>query len=121
LSTAHAKARLSTKIQEKDAQVAEAILQYALFKEVLRRPKRKKRKLNNSASGNAVIDGSEESDEDSEEEEEPAVNGATAATAPQMQIPKDKPPGWGFGSEVDVPVDDSQNINGTHAHVRPQR
>ncbi|KAF8528057.1 ATP dependent DNA helicase [Hysterangium stoloniferum] len=123
LSTAHAKARLSPKVQEKDARVAEGILQFALFKEVARRVKRKKRKLNNGASsGNAVADGDEESDEDSEEEEElaeeTALNGATVVKDSQPEIPRDKPSGRDDGTPDDAAMDGSSNING---HVRPQR
>jgi DNA replication licensing factor MCM3 len=35
LSTAHAKARLSSRVEERDTQVAESILRFALFKEVV--------------------------------------------------------------------------------------
>lgn len=46
LATAHAKARLSTRVQAEDAEAAEGILKYALFKEVIvpeeRRKKRRK-------------------------------------------------------------------------------
>ena len=74
LATAHAKARLSTKVQEKDAQAAEEILRWALFKEVVKRKKHtKKRKLN---TGAAVVEDDEETSEDdaegSEEDEEAA-------------------------------------------------
>jgi len=46
LSTAHAKARLSSKVEEQDAIVAESILRFALFKEVQRKAPNKRRKLN---------------------------------------------------------------------------
>ncbi|KAL1896451.1 MCM DNA helicase complex subunit [Ceratocystis pirilliformis] len=46
LSTAHAKARLSAKIEEQDAVAAEAILRFALFKEVLNDAPKKKRRTN---------------------------------------------------------------------------
>lgn len=62
LATAHAKARLSPKIQQRDAQAAEEILTFALFKEVLKREKRKKRKLNNGATGAATQGGDEDDD-----------------------------------------------------------
>jgi DNA replication licensing factor MCM3 len=71
LATAHAKARLSNKIEASDAEAAHEILRFALFKEVLKPERRKKRKLN---SGMAV-DGSDEEEEDGEgsddEEAEP--------------------------------------------------
>lgn len=74
LATAHAKARLSPKVQAKDAQVAEEILRFALFKEVVKREKRKKRKLNTGAAAAAGDDteGEDEDAEGSDEEEEEA-------------------------------------------------
>ena len=84
LATAHAKTRLSPKVDERDAMAAEEILRFALFKEVLKPERRKKRKLNN---GQSVEDGSGSEDEDVEgeaegegEEEdgvESALNGVT--------------------------------------------
>ncbi|KAF7437172.1 MCM DNA helicase complex subunit [Pleurotus ostreatus] len=71
LATAHAKARLSTKVELSDAQAAETIMRFALFKEVPKRQRRKRRKLN---SGNANKgqgdDGSQESGDETEDEDE---------------------------------------------------
>lgn len=44
LSTAHAKARLSNRVDPKDAEAAEEILRFALFKEVVKEDRRKRRK-----------------------------------------------------------------------------
>ncbi|KAK4686427.1 DNA replication licensing factor MCM3, partial [Tremellales sp. Uapishka_1] len=66
LSTAHAKARLSAIVDERDAMAAEEILRFALFKEVLKPQRRKKRKLNN---GQGVDEGSDEEDEEEDENE----------------------------------------------------
>jgi DNA replication licensing factor MCM3 len=44
LATAHAKARLSQRVEEKDAHAAEAILRFALFKEVVEDDRKKRRK-----------------------------------------------------------------------------
>lgn len=49
LSTAHAKARLSNRIEEKDAEVAEELLRFALFKEVITN-KNKRRRINREPS-----------------------------------------------------------------------
>lgn len=71
LATAHAKARLSPKVEERDASAAEDILRYALFKDVVKRQRRKKRKLNHGgATGRRGEDGEEGSDGESEESEE---------------------------------------------------
>lgn len=61
LSTAHAKARLSNRVDEKDAKHAEAILRFAMFKEVLEVGRRKRRKVTTF-------------DEDSDEESEPELD-----------------------------------------------
>ncbi|KAL8973022.1 MAG: hypothetical protein Q9197_002519 [Variospora fuerteventurae] len=49
LATAHAKARLSNRVEERDAEAAEAILRYALFKEVVEDERKKRRKPNRAA------------------------------------------------------------------------
>ncbi|KAF3394182.1 DNA replication licensing factor mcm3 [Penicillium rolfsii] len=58
LSTAHAKARLSSRVEEKDAKLAEAILRFAMFKEIVEDVRRKRRKVTSF----------EESDDESEPE-----------------------------------------------------
>lgn len=68
LSTAHAKARLSAKVEQDDARVAEEIMRYALYKEVAKRhrPKRKKRKLNH---GGTTVGKGEDGSQDSSDED----------------------------------------------------
>ncbi|KAJ5586907.1 DNA replication licensing factor mcm3 [Penicillium hispanicum] len=63
LSTAHAKARLSNRVDEKDAKHAEAILRFAMFKEVLGDERRKRRKV-------TTFDDSSDEDSDSEVEDD---------------------------------------------------
>jgi DNA replication licensing factor MCM3 len=70
LATAHAKARLSPKVEETDAQEAEVIMRFALFKEVPKRERRKKRKLN--TGGASRQDGDSEGEESDEEPATPA-------------------------------------------------
>lgn len=45
LSTAHAKARLSNRVEERDALIAESILRFAMFKEVIEDGRRKRRRV----------------------------------------------------------------------------
>lgn len=66
LSTAHAKARLSKNVEQQDAQAAIELVQFAYFKKVLDKPKRKR----------------QHSDDDSEDQQE---------TSPGKQPPKRKP------------------------------
>ena len=63
LSTAHAKARLSPKVEERDARVAEETMRFALFKDVPKLERRKRRKLNHGVAGEAA-----ESDTDTDSE-----------------------------------------------------
>ncbi|KAL7273229.1 MCM DNA helicase complex subunit [Rhizina undulata] len=65
LATAHAKSRLSNRVEERDAIAAEDILRFALFKEVVRPERRKRRRV-----GDDDVD-MENSSDDSESEEEP--------------------------------------------------
>jgi DNA replication licensing factor MCM3 len=63
LATAHAKARLSPKVEEADANQAEEIMRFALFKEVPRRQRRKKRKLNDGGAARKGEDADESGDD----------------------------------------------------------
>lgn len=81
LSTAHAKARLSATVDERDAIAAEEILRFALFKEVVKPDsKSKRRKLRRGSDSDSDASSSEEDDED--EEENQGVQ--------RMEMPKEK-------------------------------
>ena len=77
LSTAHAKARLSSRVEQRDAEAAEAILRFALFKEVVEDERRKRRKVN---SASAALS-SDEDDDDSDDEGDYSARTGTAARA----------------------------------------
>lgn len=64
LATAHAKARLSPRVEEKDARSGESILRFALFKEVVEDERRKRRKTTNVPS-----DDSDDSDDSDNEDD----------------------------------------------------
>ena len=75
LSTAHAKARLSPDVLEVDALAAESILRYALYKEVIKPPKKgdkvgKRRKLSGKKKNKPKRDKGSDEESSSEEEEE---------------------------------------------------
>jgi DNA replication licensing factor MCM3 len=65
LSTAHAKARLSSRVEEIDTLAAESILRFALFKEVIEDEKKSKRRktrpLEDASSGNESSDSDSDS------------------------------------------------------------
>jgi DNA replication licensing factor MCM3 len=77
LSTAHAKARLSNRVDEKDAKHAEAILRFAMFKEVVEVGRRKRRKV---TTFDEDSDDESDPDLDDEEEEESTTRGPSTAT-----------------------------------------
>ena len=80
LATAHAKSRLSQRVEERDAAAAEAILRFALFKEVQEDERRKRRRTGRAAIDSDSESGSDSDDSDSGDDgDAPATNG-TAAT-----------------------------------------
>ena len=66
LASAHAKARLSNRVEEKDAEIAEGILRFALFKEVVEDERRKRRKTRRSPDADAMSTDDESDDDDDE-------------------------------------------------------
>jgi len=134
LSTAHAKARLSAKVERTDAKQAEEIMRFALFREVPKRQRRKKRKLNNGAAvrKGSDADGSDDGEtDDSEDEQEPAerltsptASRSRSSAPPAAQPPED--PIWGDDSQdvqmaVDQPVPTAVPGSTGDGKVRPDR
>ncbi|KAK1699633.1 MCM2/3/5 family protein [Colletotrichum godetiae] len=64
LATAHAKSRLSNRVDERDALAAEAILRFALFKEVVEDESRKKRRKTQTTEFASSSDESSSDDDD---------------------------------------------------------
>ncbi|KFH41417.1 DNA replication licensing factor-like protein [Hapsidospora chrysogenum ATCC 11550] len=64
LATAHAKSRLSTRVEERDALAAEGILRFALFKEVVEQSRKKRRKTQAPEFASSSEESSDESDGD---------------------------------------------------------
>jgi DNA replication licensing factor MCM3 len=77
LSTAHAKARLSNRVDEKDAKHAEAILRFAMFKEVVDDGRRKRRRV---ATFDEDSDDESDPDLDDDEDEDTTFRGTSTAT-----------------------------------------
>jgi len=86
LATAHAKARLSPKVEERDASTAEDILRYALFKDVVKRQRRKKRKLNHGgASARRDGGGGEEEEDEGSDDDEDGEN-----SEEELEVPPER-------------------------------
>jgi len=77
LATAHAKARLSHKVEERDAEAAESILRFALFKEVVEDERRKRRKVSRADALSSDDDSSDEDGDDDGQEEVSRRSGTT--------------------------------------------
>ncbi|EAA33443.1 putative subunit of pre-replication complex [Neurospora crassa] len=76
LATAHAKARLSNRVEERDAAAAESILRFALFKEVVQDESRKKRRKTRPAEGE---DGMSSDSDDSDDDDDDVATQTTTA------------------------------------------
>ncbi|KAJ6788644.1 hypothetical protein PWT90_06952 [Aphanocladium album] len=72
LATAHAKSRLSNRVEERDAAAAEAILRFALFKEVVEESRKKRRRT-------ATVDFASSSEEESDGDDDDADGAADGA------------------------------------------
>ncbi|KAH8736647.1 MCM2/3/5 family-domain-containing protein [Ilyonectria robusta] len=79
LATAHAKSRLSSRVEERDAIAAEGILRFALFKEVVEDESRKKRRKTQPVDFGSS---SEESDDEDGEDGDKANSGARSTGTP---------------------------------------
>jgi DNA replication licensing factor MCM3 len=77
LATAHAKSRLSNRVEERDALAAESILRFALFKEVVEDESRKKRRKTRPADDEESASSSDD-DDDSDGD---IPNGTRSSTA----------------------------------------
>lgn len=67
LATAHAKSRLSNRVEERDAVAAEGILRFALFKEVVEDESRKKRRKTRPLESDSSEEESSSSEEDDDD------------------------------------------------------
>lgn len=64
LATAHAKARLSNRVELKDAEIAEQILRFALFKEIVEDSRKKRRKTTRETDAMSTDTDDSDSDDD---------------------------------------------------------
>lgn len=109
LATAHAKARLSPKVESVDAKQAEEIMRFALFREVPKRQRRKKRKLNNGAAVRKGSDGSDGDDgesDDSDDEPTPAKRMTSPVATTTAPEPPEDPMRGDESQDVTMTVDD---------------
>ncbi|KAM3518109.1 hypothetical protein NHJ13051_008428 [Beauveria bassiana] len=77
LATAHAKSRLSNRVEERDAAAAEAILRFALFKEVVVVSRKKRRR---TATVDFASSSEDDSDDDDDDDDDGAADGGARPT-----------------------------------------
>lgn len=139
LSTAHAKARLSSKVEYSDAVAAEEILRFALFKEVLKREKKhhKRRKLNDgrhAGSSDGESEGSVgEEDEESDEETAGMSNIKGGKTRASRRLSRTQAPGGDAldtvsptqglvqSQDESMDLDESQGMDSSAPAIAPER
>jgi DNA replication licensing factor MCM3 len=85
LSTAHAKARLSKRVEQRDAEVAEQILRFALFKEVVEDDRRKRRRTARDPDAMSTDGESSDDDNDAGGEEEATQQRRTGGPSTRSQ------------------------------------
>ena len=90
LSTAHAKARLSGRVEESDAEVAEEVLKFALFREVAVKEDNRQSKRRRTADGDVNMDSSsdDENDNDNDDDDDDSDDGAYRGSRPSKTAPR---------------------------------
>lgn len=76
LATAHAKARLSSRVEKKDAKMAQEMIQFCLYKEVKKKPSKRRKQAEQVAS--------DESDSSSASEDDSPLVGETEEVLPRQ-------------------------------------
>jgi DNA replication licensing factor MCM3 len=128
LSTAHAKARLSNRVETKDAEVAEQILRFALFKEVVEDDRKKRRKRTHRPEADAM---STDSDSNSSDDDNDA-NARPRQSTPRSGGPRTRrnpgavngangTNGHAGGAEDEDDNDDLYNLTPRTNRTRTQR
>ncbi|MCJ1319119.1 MCM DNA helicase complex subunit [Xylographa vitiligo] len=94
LATAHAKSRLSSRVEERDALAAEAILRFALFKEVLEDDSRRKKRKVSRAAAEAL---SSDSDSDSDNDHDSGARASSRRQTPRRSTTRPRTRGIANG------------------------
>jgi DNA replication licensing factor MCM3 len=106
LATAHAKARLSNRVEERDAIAAEEILRFALFKEIVQDERKKRRRV---GSAEMDVDSSDDDDDDEEEESQPRTRGSSRRARASARNKSQTANGGADDHEMDAAVDDDDD------------
>lgn len=77
LSTAHAKARLSDTVEPKDAKAAIELLNFAIFKEVMKKPRKRRPRADGQGEETDASDEESEEDDDDNDDQRGGKRGST--------------------------------------------
>ncbi|RAR13391.1 dna replication licensing factor mcm3 [Stemphylium lycopersici] len=111
LSTAHAKARLSKRVERRDADVAEQILRFALFKEVVEDDRRKRRRTTRDPDAMSTDEESEGDDDEDGDEQDATQTQRTSGPSTRSQRPgTTRTPAPEDGQDEDDNSDDLYNV-----------
>jgi DNA replication licensing factor MCM3 len=122
LASAHAKARLSNRVEEKDAKVAEGVLRFALFKEVVEDERRKNKRARREDVDAMSTDG--DSDDSDDDDDDAATAGASRRTGTRTPGRSTRGTANATAPEADnIPddEDDEDLYNATPSARRTQR
>jgi DNA replication licensing factor MCM3 len=121
LASAHAKARLSSRVEEKDAKVAEGVLRFALFKEVVEDERRKKKRARREdVDAMSTDDDSDNSDDDDDDAATAGASRRTGTRTPGRSTRGSANNGAAANNDVPDDEDEEDLYNSTPAR-RTQR
>jgi DNA replication licensing factor MCM3 len=121
LASAHAKARLSSRVEEKDAKVAEGVLRFALFKEVVEDERRKKKRARREdVDAMSTDDDSDNSDDDDDDAATAGASRRTGTRTPGRSVRGSANNGAAANNDVPDDEDEEDLYNSTPAR-RTQR
>jgi DNA replication licensing factor MCM3 len=121
LASAHAKARLSSRVEEKDAKVAEGVLRFALFKEVVEDERhKKKRARREDVDAMSTDDDSDNSDDDDDDAATAGASRRTGTRTPGRSVRGSANTGAAANDDVPDDEDEEDLYNSTPAR-RTQR
>ncbi|KAK4505490.1 hypothetical protein PRZ48_003453 [Zasmidium cellare] len=125
LASAHAKSRLSNRVEEKDAKIAEGILRFALFKEVVEDERKRRKRARRSPDPDAMsTDGESDSDDDDDAGDgayRPGTGGRSTRTPGRSTRANGNTPNGDAGAGADGDDDDEDLYNSTPARRGTQR
>jgi DNA replication licensing factor MCM3 len=121
LASAHAKARLSSRVEEKDAKVAEGVLRFALFKEVVEDERRKKKRARREdVDAISTDDDSDNSDDDDDDAATAGASRRTGTRTPGRSVRGSANNGAAANDDIPDDEDEEDLYNSTPAR-RTQR